>query len=307
MNSTKDMAQVVTDWAKEDENVRVVVLTSSRTNPQAPVDRLSDYDIELYVRDLQPFLNDEWPETFGDILVREPYTWELTEITVAENPDGSRRIGGNAGCMIIYRDTPRIDFTILLTEVIEEDIAKHGGYVNDTGYTVLLDKDGLTQNAVPPTYSEYWTKQPTESEYREIVHHFWWDITYVAKYLHRDELFAAKYMLDGSLHHHYLKTVMSWYLGMNNRWQSNPGALGRWFKKQLDPPIWSDIEATFAGANAEENWEAMFRIGEMFGRLASEVGAHLGYVYPMELDRDVTAYLSEIRNLDHGVSEDGMR
>ena len=203
--------------------------------------------------------------------------------------------------MVIYKDAPRIDFTILLTEAIEEDIAQHDGYVNDTGYQVLLDKDGLTQNAVPPTYSEYWTKQPTESEYREIVYHFWWDIIYVAKYLHRDELFAAKYMLDGSLHHHYLKTVLSWYLGMKNRWQSNPGALGRWFKKQLDPPTWSAIETTFAGADAEENWEAMFQIAEVFGRLASEVGAHLGYVYPIELDRDVTAYLSEIRELAHGI------
>jgi len=51
MNTTKDMVQTVTDWAKDNENVRAVVLTSSRANPQAPVDRLSDYDIELFVRD----------------------------------------------------------------------------------------------------------------------------------------------------------------------------------------------------------------------------------------------------------------
>jgi aminoglycoside 6-adenylyltransferase len=298
MNSTKDMAKAVTEWAEENENVRAVVLTSSRANPHAPVDLLSDYDIELYVGDLRPFLNDQWPETFGEVLVREPYTWELTEITVTENPDGSSRIEGNAGCMVIYRDAPRIDFTILLTEVLEEDIARHGGYVNDMGYEILLDKDGLTGNAVPPTYSEYWTRRPNESEYQEVVHHFWWDITYVAKYLHRGELFFAKYMLDGSLHHHYLRTVISWHIGMRSQWQSNPGAFGRWFEKQLDPDIWADIEATFAGADAEENWDAMFKMAEVFGRLASEAGVHLGYAYPIELDRNVKAYLSETRGLD---------
>ena len=45
----------------------------------------------------------------------------------------------------------------------------------------------------------------------------------------------------------------------------------------------------------------MFRIAEVFGRLVSEVGAPLGYVYPIELDRDVTAYLAEIRKLAHGI------
>ena len=297
MNTTNDMAGAVADWAKDDENIRVVVLTSSRANPQAPVDQLSDYDIELFVRDLQPFLNDQRPETFEEILVREPYTWELTEITIAENPDGSQRIEGNAGCMVLYKNASRIDFTILLTEVLEEDIARHGGYVNDMGYEILLDKDSLTGNAVPPTYSEYWTKRPTEAEYREIVHHFWWHITYVAKYLHRDELFFAKYMLDGSLHHRDLKIVIFWYIGMDSSWQSNPGAYGRWLKKQLDPHIWSDIEASFAGAGAEENWNAMFKIAELFGRLASAVGSHLGYAYPLELDRNVTSYLSEVRRL----------
>ena len=42
------MAKEVSDWAKANENVQVVILTSSRTNPNAPVDVLSDYDIELH-------------------------------------------------------------------------------------------------------------------------------------------------------------------------------------------------------------------------------------------------------------------
>jgi hypothetical protein len=42
----------------------------------------------------------------------------------------------------------------------------------------------------------------------------------------------------------------------------------------------------------------MFKITEVFRRLTSEVGAHLGYTYPLEVDHNVTEYLSEIRNLD---------
>ena len=87
-------------------------------------------------------------------------------------------------------------------------------------------------------------------------------------------------------------------LGIQKNWQTNPGAVGRWFKQQLDPDIWSEIEATLAGADFEENWNAMFKIMEVFRRLTSEVGTHLGYTYPTDVDRDVTAHVTEVRRVD---------
>lgn len=301
MFTTRDMAKEVVDWAQGNENVRVVVLTASRSNPQAPVSVLSDFDIELYVDDLEPFLEGhDWLKVFGEILVIDPYKPELCEVTITEHADGSRQVEGNAGSMVIFKDGPRIDFGIHLTKDIEEDIHEHGGYTNDMGYEILLDKDGLIRSTIPPTYSEFWTKEPTEAEYEEFVHSFWWHITYVAKYLYNDELFFAKYMLDGGLRRHFLFTAIAWHIGMQKHWKNNPGANGRWFKKQVDSQLWSEIEATFAGADLEENWKAMFKMAELFGRLLSDVGAHLDYVYPFELDRNVTEYLAEIRNLVAG-------
>ena len=85
---------------------------------------------------------------------------------------------------------------------------------------------------------------------------------------------------------------------MNNKWTANPGAYGRWFKKYLDPEIWTEVESTFAGAEIDENWEALFRTIEVFRRLASQIGRHLGYQYPADIDRRVTAYLEKIRDLN---------
>jgi hypothetical protein len=51
MNTTKDMAQAVADWAKEDENVRVVILTSSRTKSPGAGRSVVDYD-GVSVRDV---------------------------------------------------------------------------------------------------------------------------------------------------------------------------------------------------------------------------------------------------------------
>lgn len=285
MNTTKNMGQAVVEWAKDNDNVRVVMLTSSRTNPNAPVDALSDYDIELFVKDFKPFLDgDDWLANFGDVLVREPYKPVQNDNLVWR--------------LVMFKDAPRIDFAIQLVEEIENEAnASKLDDSYDIGYKILLDKDGITKDLKPPTHTAYRTKPPTESEYDELVHHFWWNITYVAKYLYRDELFFAKYMLDDALHHKYLNTALAWHIGMKNDWQVNTGAFGRWFKQYLDAETWAEVESTFVGANPEENWQAMFKIVELFEHFTSEVGAHLGYTYPSALGQNVTAYLKEVQDM----------
>ena len=54
-----DIRGQVLAWAHANDNVRAAILTSSRVSPFATPDALSDYDIELYVRDLAPFMNDD--------------------------------------------------------------------------------------------------------------------------------------------------------------------------------------------------------------------------------------------------------
>jgi len=278
------MAEAVSAWAMKTENVRAAILTSTRANPRAPVDELSDYDIELYVLDLGPFLEgDDWMEVFGEVFVRDPYKPMLYD-------EGIR-----VWRLAMFRDAPRVDFNIQLVSVIEDDVAKYGGYQNGMGYAVLVDKDGLTRGAIEPTYDDYNTTKPTREEFEKLTNHFWWDITYVAKYLRRDELYFAKWMLDGVLHHDYLMMLLAWYVGMRSNWTTNPGARGRWLKKLLDQATWRDVESTFAGADLEDNWRAMFRMAEVFGRLGAETGQEMGYEYPRQVERDVMAWLSRVR------------
>lgn len=287
MNSTRDMAKEVTDWAKEINNIRGVLLTSNRANPNATLDVLTDYNIEVFVEDFQPFLKGyQWLEAFGDILVCSPYKPALDEK------------GNILWCHVIFKDGPEIHLAIQLVKEMEN-------YVQDAtldpsldiGYKILLDKDGKLEGLAPPTYTAYRTKPPTEFEYQDLINNFWWSITYVAKNLFRDQLFFAKYQLDGALHHKHLYTTLSWHIGMKNNWKSDPGRQGKWLKRYLDAETWTEIEATFAGAGLEENWKAMFKTAEMFGRLASEVGAHLGYDYPFKLDQDLTGYLTKVKSL----------
>ena len=291
----RDMEAVVIDWAKTRDNVRVAILTSSRANPDAAVDELSDYDIEVFVRDLRPFEEGEqWLEPFGDVMVRKPYDSSIWEED------------GHVGPMVVFTDGRRIDFNIDLVRVLEDNIARDDveGHCR-----VLVDKDGIT-NGVEAlqfgggSYSHFLTQPPSEAEYLERVHNFWWNIAYVPKCLYRDQLFFAQYMLAGQRHGN-LVTVLAWYTGMQKHWKNNPGVHGRHFKEQVDPALWSELEGTFAGADLEESWRATFQLARVFGRLASEVGSHLGYSYPEQVDLRVTEYMRWIHAMvDPGTADD---
>jgi Streptomycin adenylyltransferase len=57
-------------WATERASIRAMLLTSTRANPHAIVDPLSDYDIILVVDDIRSYYQDRiWLDNFGEVLV----------------------------------------------------------------------------------------------------------------------------------------------------------------------------------------------------------------------------------------------
>ena len=85
-------------------------------------------------------------------------------------------------------------------------------------------------------------------------------------------------------------------------WSVPTGFLGRGLKTALPPEIWSQLESTYVGAGIEENWDALFRTLALFRRVAVEVAAQLGYVYPYEMDQRVVAYAQEVKGVERAVS-----
>lgn len=73
--------------------------------------------------------------------------------------------------------------------------------------------------------------------------------------------------------------------------------MGRGLKRLLPADIWSELEATYAGADVEENWEALFGLAALFRRVALEVGERLGFTYPQDVDDGMTAQLRFVRGL----------
>lgn len=287
-NHVNAVIEQLTRWADSQQLIRAVVLTSSRAIPDAPLDLFSDYDVILALRSIQPFYEDRtWLEAFGPVLAlyRDPLI----------DDNGLKR----SAYVVQYENGLKIDFSLWPVELLQRVTRnEHLPTEFDAGYQVLLDKDNLTIGLKLPTYSGYIPKPPTEKDYLELLEGFFLDTTYVAKCLWRDDLMAAKHILDHSLKQEHLRPMFEWHAEINHQWSLKPGPYGRRLKQYLRPDLWAELEDTYTGADLEENWEALFRTVALMQRAASEVGKHLGYSYPHELEQRVLDYLRKVRRLD---------
>ena len=269
-------------WASDRDQIRAMLLTSTRAVPGGTIDSLSDHDVILIVRDVAPFVADRrWVDAFGEVLVAywDPFDAEM---------DYDRDHCGN---VVQYADGLKIDFTLWpvphLTAVVERDALPDE---LDAGYRVLLDRDGLTAGLHPQTHTAYIPVRPNEAAFRTAVNDFFTDVPYVAKCLLRGDLFPMKWALDHDMKHAYLRPMLEWWVGCAEGWSKPVGSLGKGLRRRLPADIWREIEASYAGGGLEENREALFRTVALYRRVAVEVAEQLGYRYPDDLDRDVTAF-----------------
>jgi aminoglycoside 6-adenylyltransferase len=284
----KEIITRLIEWGEGQPLVRGMLLTSSRAIPNGPVDVLSDYDVILALSDVRPFYTGrDWLEAFGPVLALYCDPLVLNEGYL------------EASYVVQFENNLKIDFSLWAVEMLQRiatDPVLPPEF--DAGYQVLLDKDGLTAGLQPPAYAAYIPKPPTETEYRERVETFFLDATYAAKFLWRDDLMAAKYILDDMMKQEHLRPMLEWHLETDNNWSVKPGPYGRRLKQKLRPDLWAELETTYTGAGLEENWQALERTIALMRRAALEVGQRLGYAYPHALDRRAVAYLEKVKELD---------
>ena len=281
------MLDKLTAWGEAQALVRAMVLTSSRAIPDNPaVDAFSDYDVILALRDVRPFYDSrEWLATFGTILA------------MYRDPMLERDGFSCSGNVVQFEGGLKIDFTLWPVELLRQVARQETLPAEfDAGYQVLLDKDRLTEGIRPPTYHGYIPQPPTETRYHEEIENFFLTATYVAKYLLRDDVMAAKYLLDGEMKHENLRPLLEWSIEIENGWKVKPGNYGRRIKQWLRPDLWADLESTYAGAGIEENWQALFRLADLMHKVGAEVGERLGFAYPESIDRRTRAYITALKH-----------
>jgi aminoglycoside 6-adenylyltransferase len=282
MRSEQEMMDLILNFARQDENIRLMVLNGSRANPNAKKDIFQDYDIACFVPDVAPYRRKpELAGKFGEIMILQ-----IPEEMGTPPPENV----GRYGYLMQFADGTRIDLSFVPLEDVQATLEKESLTV------VLLDKDGLAEGIAPPSEHSYHLKPPTRHQFDDCCNEFWWLNPYVAKGLWRGELIYPKLFLDGYMREELLR-MMTWYFGIHTGFSRSPGKVGKNLRDVLGVVLWRQYETTHSDHHPENIWRALFEMGAIFRQVAVEVAEHFGFTYPAREDERVSEFIRRVQQL----------
>lgn len=280
MRDEAEIMNMIIAAAREDDNVRAVLLNGSRANPNAPKDMFQDYDIVFIVREASPFFdNHSYMDRFGDlIMLQMPETMR--------DPIGD----GRFTYLALFDDLNRIDLQIIPIAGYEKMLG------NDSQTILLLDKDGIMPQFPLASDISYHVKRPSANDFYSCCNNFWWCLQNVAKGIWRDELPYAMQTYE-----RYVRTeldcMVEWQIGVLYGFQVSAGKMGKYFKRYLDAGTYQLYADTYSGGQYDSMWNSIFIMCSLFRTLAVQVAKSLGFCYPKGDDERMTGYLRYVRNL----------
>src|SRR5690606_38480762 len=115
------MMNILIDFAKNDNRMRLVTLEGSRTNKNISPDAFQAYDLSYFVADIDSFNgHDAWLRVFGDRdMIQGPEDMELFP------PE----IGSWFSVLMLLADATTVDLTLSPLNVVEAYLSKSDGLV----------------------------------------------------------------------------------------------------------------------------------------------------------------------------------
>jgi aminoglycoside 6-adenylyltransferase len=287
MRTEREVLDLILDVARGDARIRAVIMNGSRANPNVRRDPLQDFDIVYLVTEVAPFRgNREWIRRFGELMILQ------TPDDMQDPPPGEK---AGYAFLMQFTDGNRVDLTILPAAHFAESL-------RDSLSVLLLDKDSAFGPFPPPSERDYLPTPPTAKQFSDCCNEFWWLCPYVAKGLWRGQLVYAKFMLDHAVRDELVR-MLTWYVAVRTGFSVNLGGFGKNLQRYLEPELWDLLRQTYAAADADDNWEALFAMGRLFRTAAVDTASHFGFEYPLGDDERVSAYLERVRRLPADATE----
>lgn len=272
-----DFLKKILDWAEKDNSVKMLIQTGSHVRTDNTVDDLSDFDIEVFVDDLNKFSDsDAWMKEIDEVWMYMPLTNSV----------------GDPTRLVIFKDGIKVDFTLNNLSEIEK-IKKEGydDYFNK-GFKVLLDKDDLGKDLPPPSYKTQPTKKPTQKEFTALVEEFFFEAYHVPKYAKRGSLWTVK-MRDWGIKELLLRMI-EWYEKSLHGFEYDTWYTGHKLEKWADKDVYEELQNTFAHFDKEDSLKALDATMVLFRRIAKETAKNLNYSYPDEVDKNMTSFIEKV-------------
>jgi aminoglycoside 6-adenylyltransferase len=283
VNTRMDLlAAAITDWVREREDVRAVLVVGSQARTDTPADRWSDLDAVLFVDDPGRLVDDEsWVGEFG------------TPVLTFLEPTA---IGERVERRVLYEHGEDVDFP-LVNAAEWRDLLPAATGVLGRGYRVLYDELGL-EDALREMEPPAGPAPPEAAAFRQLTSDFWYHALWAAKKLRRGEVYTAIGCLDGYLKDR-LVTLLEWHARVVDptidTWHD-----GRYLERWADPGALSALERAYAHYDLRDVARALWETIDLFQGLEEETARRLGLV--IELDHaDLRRRVSEVvRDPRHG-------
>lgn len=284
MRGPDEMLDLILKAAREDENIRSVLMVGSRANPDCAPDPYQDFDVCYFVRRVEPYWdNMAWvEEKFGrPALVQRPESMRL----IPPGGDGSYIY------LMLFPDGNRIDLTVT-----------QDPYVDDGEPAVLLlDKDGDFPEI--QVKKDFWyVKRPEERDFADCCNEFHWCLNNVAKAIAREELSLAMDMLNRPVRD-MLTLMLSWYAGAAHGFGVSVGKKGKCLRRLLPKEMYESFVRTYPDGDFAHMWDAAFEMLDLFGRAARELARGLGYGYDQAEEAGIRGYMEMVRGGSFGIPQ----
>ncbi|MCW2258182.1 aminoglycoside 6-adenylyltransferase [Providencia alcalifaciens] len=263
-----------------DPRIEAVVLTGSRGREHG-VDSYSDIDIELIgFGATEIFHEQHWVNHFADPIIA------LHLENKGENdPDWPT-------CLVIFEQGRKVDFTF--AEPVRLQQMKQYGLDStySRGYTVLLDKTGITEGVADSSQTSIAPKLLSEAQFNDLWANFWFESHQVAIALARDELWSAwSRNVDMK---NALLTLAEYLISIKSDGKQDVWYHGKHYHQWMPSNVLSSMETLFDYRNTEKASYSLFELMNCFDEVATEIASQLNYAIDRTMNQAMQTFVTSL-------------
>jgi aminoglycoside 6-adenylyltransferase len=231
MRNEKEMMDILLNFAKNDQPIRIVTMEGSRLNKNAPQDRFQDFDITYIVTDMESYTaNDTWLNVFGKRIIMQK-----SEGMALFPPTR----GNWFSYLMLFEDGNRID--LKLAPINELDTYFKW---TDSLVKIVLDKDTICPKIKEASDIAFHVKKPSCELVDDCCNEFWLLSTYVIKGLCRKEyLYAIRHM---EFMKEQMLVMISWKVGIETSFSLSVGKVYKYLDTYVPEDLWELICGFFS-------------------------------------------------------------
>jgi aminoglycoside 6-adenylyltransferase len=288
MRSENEMLELILNFAKLDDRIRLVLMNGSRVDPSATHDQFCDFDIVYFVRNIKSFTKDEsWIETnFGKILIlQKPDDWFSHPYDYESNQPFAY--------LIQFLDGNRIDLTLV-------DLENIGNYTSEASgepSRILLQKDPIQGVTDYDKFDKFYVRLPNKKEFMDTCNEFYWLAPYVSKGIIRKELIYVKTIME-TVQFEQLYKLLNWSVATRFKTPVRIGKFSKNLHRYLKSKDYEDLLNCFSGADFEDIWGKEINAIRLFHRHAQVVAGFMDFPYDDQLESKIIHFLESVK-IDH--------